>query len=83
MNNLIKKYVDLLKKEDIINFSNKQNIILNKNELDLIYNTIKTRWNEIINDGIKVINEYKDKIEENTYKKLIELYEKNKKNYFK
>ncbi len=83
MNNLIKKYVDLLKKEDIINYSNKQNIILNKNELDLIYNTIKTRWNEIINDGIKVINEYKDKIEENTYKKLIELYEKNKKNYFK
>ena len=65
MNNLIKKYVDLLKKEDIINYSNKQNIILNKNELDLIYNTIKTRWNEIINDGIKVINEYKDKIEEN------------------
>ena len=72
--NIIKKYINYLKKDDIINFAKKEGISLNTIELDTIYNAIKTRWEEIYNNGIKVINEYKDKLNELTYNKLIELY---------
>ena len=76
MNNIIKKYVDILKKEDIENYALKNNILLDKNELDLIYNVIKNRYNEIYENGINVINEYKDKLKIDTYNKIIELYKK-------
>ena len=72
--NIIKKYINYLKKEDIINFAKKEGFNLNNIELDTIYNVIKTRWEEIYSNGIKVINEYKDKLNELTYNKLIELY---------
>lgn len=79
--NLIKKYVKKLNKEDIINFASKENIKLTTNELEIIYDSIKTRWEEIYENGIKVINEYKNKLNTVTYNKLIELYNKYKKNY--
>lgn len=72
--NIIKKYINYLKKDDIVNFAKKEGISLNTIELDTIYSVIKTRWEEIYNNGIKVINEYKDKLNELTYNKLIELY---------
>ena len=72
--NIIKKYINYLKKEDIINFAKKEGVSLNNVELDTIYNVIKTRWEEIYSNGIKVINEYKDKLNKLTYDKLIELY---------
>lgn len=81
--NLIKKYVNALKKSDIVEFARKQNVKLNEIELDTIYNTIKTRWEEIYTNGIKVINEYKNKLTNNTYNKLIELYNEYKNRYLK
>ena len=81
MENIIKKYVNILKKEDIVNFAKKNNLLLNKEELEIIYSTIKNRYIDIYNDGIKVINEYKDKLKKNTYDKLIEVYENTKKYY--
>ena len=81
MENIIKKYVNILKKEDIVNFAKKNNLLLNKEELEIIYSTIKNRYIDIYNDGLKVINEYKDKLKKNTYDKLIEVYENAKKYY--
>ena len=81
MENIIKKYVNILKKEDIVNFAKKNNLLLEKEELEIIYSTIKNRYIDIYNDGIKVINEYKDKLKKNTYDKLIEVYENAKKYY--
>lgn len=78
---IIKKYVNKLKKEDIQTYAYKNNINLEENELTLIYNTIKRRYEEIYKDGIKVINEYKNKLKEETYKKLIKLYEDIKRYY--
>ena len=60
--NIIKKYINYLKKDDIINFAKKEGVNLNNIELDTIYSVIKTRWEEIYVNGIKVINEYKDKL---------------------
>lgn len=79
--NIIKKYVNVIKKNDIIEFARKQNVKLNEIELDTIYNTIKTRWEELYTDGIKVINECKNKLTNTTYNKLIELYNEYKNKY--
>ena len=81
MESIIKKYVNILKREDIVNFAKKNNLLLDKEELEIIYNTIKNRYIDIYNDGLKVINEYKDKLKKNTYDKLIEVYENAKKYY--
>lgn len=76
--NLLKKYIDRLRKEDILNYSIKENIKLTERELNIIYNAIKNRFNEIYNDGITIIDEYKNMLENNTYIKLKELYIKAK-----
>ena len=82
MYNLLKNYVDRLKKEDIINFAIKKNILLDKNELEVVYHNIKTRFKDIYDDGLKVIEDNKNSLKETTYRKLKELYENTKRNYF-
>ena len=82
MYNLLKNYVDRLKKEDIVNFAIKKNILLDKNELEVVYHNIKTRFKDIYDDGLKVIEENKNSLKETTYRKLQELYEHTKRNYF-
>lgn len=82
MYNLLKNYVDRLKKEDIVNFAIKKNIFLDKKELEVVYHNIKTRFKEIYDDGLKVIEENKNSLKETTYRKLKELYENTKRNYF-
>ncbi len=77
----IKNYVNKLKKEDISLYAFKNNIILDNNELNLIYNTIKERWDEIYSNGIEVIREYKDKLKDSTYNKIVKLYEDIKRYY--
>ena len=82
MYNLLKNYVDRLKKEDIVNFAIKKNILLDKNELEVVYHNIKTRFKDIYDDGLKVIEENKNSLKETTYRKLKELYENTKRKYF-
>ena len=82
MYNLLKNYVDRLKKEDIVNFAIKKNILLDKNELEVVYHNIKTRFKDIYDDGLQVIEENKNSLKETTYRKLKELYENTKRNYF-
>ena len=72
MYNLLKNYVDRLKKEDIVNFAIKKNILLDKNELEVVYHNIKTRFKDIYDDGLKVIEENKNSLKETTYRKLKE-----------
>lgn len=75
---LIQQYINKLKKEDIIIFSQKQGINLTNNELDLIYYKIKDNPEKILNNPLKEINSIKDNISVNVYNKLIELYDKYK-----
>lgn len=82
MYNVLKNYVDRLKREDIVNFAIKKNILLDKNELEVVYHNIKTRFKDIYDDGLKVIEENKNSLRETTYRKLKELYENTKRNYF-
>ena len=75
---LIQQYINKLKKEDIIIFSQKQGINLTNNELDLIYYKIKDNSENILNNPLKEINSIKDNISINVYNKLIEIYDKYK-----
>ena len=83
MNRLfITEYIKKLTKEDILRYGIKQDIVLTKDELDIIYNYIKNRYQDIFDNPIKVINEIKGNIRDNVYNKILELYNKYK-NYIK
>ncbi len=48
--NIIESYINNISKNDINTFAIKNNIKLNNNELDFIYNFIKTRYKEVLNN---------------------------------
>lgn len=50
MLNLIEPYINNISKTDINNFALKNNINLNNNELDFIYNFIKTKYKDVLNN---------------------------------
>ena len=50
MINIIEPYIRNISKEDINNFALKNNIKLNNNELEFIYNFIKTRYKEVLSN---------------------------------
>ena len=72
--NLIYLYINRIKKEDILEFAKRQDIILNNNELDLIYDYIKNKTDNILDDPEYVLEEIKDKLSYEVYLKILELY---------
>ncbi len=48
--NIIESYINKISKSDINNFALKNNINLNNNELDFIYNFIKSKYKEVLNN---------------------------------
>ena len=50
MLNLIEPYINNITKNDINSFALKNNINLSNNELEFIYNFIKTRYKEVLNN---------------------------------
>lgn len=79
---IIKQYVNKLTKEDIVNFSKKQNLFLTNDEASIIYKYIKEDWFSIIYDDPKYIfNELKSKIDSNKYCKIKDLYTSFKNKY--
>jgi len=48
--NVIEPYINNITKEDINSFALNNNINLNKNELDFIYNFIKTRYKDVLSN---------------------------------
>ena len=50
MFNVVESYINKMTKSDINNFALKNNINLNSNELDFIYNFIKTKYKEVLNN---------------------------------
>ena len=75
---LIYKYIDKIKKDDIKNYSSSQNIKLTDNELNIIYDYIKYKTNEVLNNPQEVFKKIKDKVSIPVYNKILELYDKYK-----
>ena len=72
---IIEKYINKLTKQDIINYTNKQNIALTSEELNIIYHYIKTKYKEFLDGNEeKILKEIKHKVTPSTYQKIIELY---------
>lgn len=72
---LITEYVNRLKKEDINNFALKQGIILDNEELEVIYTYIKKNYKTIIYGNPKnILLEIKSKVKPLTYNKIENLY---------
>ena len=65
--------------EKINKFLLKENIILNNNELDIIYDYINNDIYKVINNPLEVLNDLKDKLSTKNYNKLLALYNKYKK----
>ncbi len=76
---LIKNYVDKLTINDIFNFANYENIVISNNDANTILFYIKNYWQIIYKgDSTQIFIELKSKLQESTYKKVIELYNKYK-----
>lgn len=71
-------YANKLTKEDILNYSKKENINLTNEEVNIIYNAIKNDTNEILNNFDNYIIKYKNILKSEIYTKIIELKEKYK-----
>ena len=82
---LIEKNIKSLTKEDIISYANSENVKLDNNEVNIIYNTIKSDYKTLLyGDSELIFNNIKSRINPTAYKKIYELYNfyKNKyKNY--
>ena len=75
---LIYEYIKNIKRIDIYNYAFEEGIKLSKNEIDILYDYIKNRYIDIMNNPKNVLIEIKDKLSINTYNKLLELYNKYK-----
>lgn len=74
---LINKYVTL---NNIKKIAKKEGIILEDYETKIIYETIKKEWKTIIySDPSFIFSNLKEKLKENTYKCILNLYNKYKK----
>ncbi len=76
--NIIITYINKLKKEDIKTYVKKEGISLTNQELDIIYYNLKNNYEKILTNPLNEINKIKDKLNIDTYHKLIELYNKYK-----
>lgn len=81
--NVIKIYISKLKKDNLISFLNNQNIILNEEEIDYLYNVLKYDYEKILEEDAYLFNNIKSNINPNSYNKLIELFKRYKDLYLK
>lgn len=74
---LIEEYVNRMQKEDVNKFALKQGIILNEEELNIIFTYIKNNYRTILYGNPKdILLEIKDKVSPLTYNKIENLYMK-------
>ena len=77
---IIKNYISKLKKEDVIDYLNKENVYASDDEINLIYEAIMSNYQNIENiDFMSYISNYKLSLNENLYNKIIEKYNEYKK----
>lgn len=72
---LIEDYIRRLEQSDIERFAIKQGIILDNEELNIVYNYIRKEYKTIIYGNPKdILLEIKEKVKPLTYKKIENLY---------
>ncbi|MBE6152504.1 MAG: DUF2624 family protein [Firmicutes bacterium] len=82
---LIIQYIDRMTLTDIDQFARKNGIVLEQDELNLIYYHIKNNWRTIVYGNPKpILEELKTRVDNLTYQKIENLYVqfKNKYSYY-
>ena len=75
MNKLfIYSYINKLTKDDIIRFCNYKNISITNSEINILYSYIKNDYKRFFNNPEEVLNEIKNKVSNNTFIEIINLY---------
>jgi len=72
MNYIIKKYVNKLTKDDMINFLKQNNIYLSENESNLLFDYAKNNVDKILYQN--PLNDIKDKLNPPNFEKIKKLY---------
>lgn len=83
INKIIGSYVNKLTKNDIKVFALNNNVNLTDNETNIIYQTIKQDWEQLLRDPNPIFNKVKSELNPNTYNKIIELYSIYKKKLYR
>ncbi len=82
MNSLIGQYVNKLTINNINDFAAKNNINLNKKELNILLDTTKKYYNQILNGDDVAAQEYlKKHLTNENYEKVTQLYNEYKEKY--
>jgi hypothetical protein len=72
----ISQYISRLTKEDVKQFAIKNNIYLNDQELDIIYQNLKEHWETVLyGNPTPLFKQLKTKLSTESYQKGITLYE--------
>ena len=79
MNKLIVyQYINKLRREDIVNFCSIKGFSVSDMEIDIIYNYIKNDYKRFFSNPDVILNEVKGKVSDETFKIIMELYNKYK-----
>ena len=72
MYNLVKRYMDNLTKEQVMDFAQKNQVFLSPEELDFTYTFVKKNWEMIFrNPNLLKLERYKDKFSEENFIKMM------------
>lgn len=63
---------------DINKFLDKENVVINSNDINIIYIYIKNNIDDILKDIENSLNKVKNKITSDSYNKILKLYDKYK-----
>ena len=72
---IIHSYVNKLTKEDILNFAYYNNIVLNNEEVDIIYTEIKNNWRQLLSNPTPIFERVKSQVSPSTYQNIIYFYD--------
>ena len=76
MYNIIERYMNILKKEDVNNFAIKKNVFLSESELNFTYEFLKKNWQDILkNPNVFDINRYKNQFSEENFYKVKKIFD--------
>lgn len=70
---LIKNYVSKMTKDDVIKFTQKNDIYLNESELDFVYRFIKKNYEALYANPNIDLSKYKTNFTEENYTKIVKL----------
>ena len=76
---VIKRYATNVTKNDIVSFAYKENVMASDAEVDIIFKAIHFDIDVLLEDPIAYLEDYKDKLSDEVYLKLLEFYNKYKK----